>query len=119
MEPFSGLARLGQRVPLAGTTRLRGGTEQRRETVKTSIITLGALLVGSALMGAAPAKAAVAVSVGVAAPAEECVTYRQHPHRIVARYSYCNEPVWSGDPIVVEGVTYRENLHYRMHEGHR
>ena len=82
------------------------------------IISLGALALGVALAGSASTQAAV-VAVGVAAPADECVKYRaHHPHRVV-KYEYCDAPVYSGDPIVIEGVTYHDNLHYRMHEGHR
>lgn len=83
---------------------------------KTSLVALGAVLLGTALVGATPAKAGVVVSVGIAAPATECVTYRKH-HRM--RYAYCSSPVYVGEPIVIEGVTYRENLHYRMSNGHR
>ena len=83
---------------------------------KIPIIALGALALGVALTGAPPAKAAVAVSVGVAAPAEECIAYRKH-HTL--RFAYCDEPVYVGEPVVIEGVTYRENLHFRMHRGHR
>jgi hypothetical protein len=86
---------------------------------KLSVISLGAVALGLALTGSAPSQAAVAVRVGVAAPADECATYRvRRPHRVV-RYQYCNEPVWTGEPVVVGGVTYRENLHYRTHLGHR
>jgi hypothetical protein len=83
---------------------------------KTSIVALGALLAGTALLGAAPAKAAVHVSIGIPAPATECVEYRKHHH---IRYAYCAEPEWSGEPVVIEGVTYREHLHWRKHNGHR
>jgi len=85
---------------------------------KTSIVAMGAMLVGTALVASAPVKAAE-VTVGVAAPADECVTYRAHPHKVVARYAYCDQPVWTGDPLVIDGVTYHENLHYRTWHGHR
>lgn len=87
---------------------------------KLSLVALGAVLLGTAITAGEPAQAAVRVSVGVAAPAQECVTYKARHHRVVvARYAYCNEPVYAGEPIVISGVTYRENLHYRMHRGHR
>ena len=85
---------------------------------KTLFFALGAMVLASSL-ASAPVKAAVAVSVGIAAPADECVKYRAHHRRHVVRYEYCDAPVWSGDPIVLEGVTYHDNLHYRMWHGHR
>lgn len=80
---------------------------------------LGAIVVGSSLPVATPANAAVAVRIGIAAPTTECVTFRKNRHRYRVKYAYCAEPEWTGGPVVIEGVTYRENLHYRMVGGKR
>ena len=88
---------------------------------KSAWIALGALAVAAAMPAATPARAAVAVGVTTTVPADACVKYRTRHHGrvVVAKYAYCNEPVWTGEPIVYEGVTYRENLHFRTHNGHR
>jgi hypothetical protein len=93
--------------------------------LKHSMIALGALVLGAALASGAPAYAAkVGVTVGVGAPVvvapgpvvvDECVAYTKH-HTI--RYAYCGYPVYSGEPVIIEGVTY-SNVHFRTHAGHR
>jgi hypothetical protein len=89
--------------------------------VRTALIgTLGALVIGAALGGTAattPAQAARVV-IGVAAPATECVVYRKN-RRSHKRFVYCDSPVWTGEPIIYEGVTYRDNLHFKVIGGKR